>query len=454
MKIRISVLFKITFLFLTSCSHLSEKDKASYMNAFHEGKIEKAEAILDINRGSISYQKNKNALWFSLESGSLNFINNQMDRSIAYFKHALEASDYFLQEDTSEKIQKLLFSDEMSAFSGEDYEQILLRVYFAFALIQKGDLSNGLALLKQAESYSQLREAIYVQSRLTKNIKILPNPLAKYLLALFLEKEGDLSNAQILYKQAKSSLSDTDVLFPKNDSTNCGTLLFICHNGNSPYRTSVRDKVSEDALFMLNILLESDKSFQFNIPGSSSSMNNRAYDRNILTMIPKISVPKLERWPNSKPITSTVTVGDQKASLIPIYNIDTVAHEQLHQALPLITARAAARYLIREQAARITKSNAFNFGTLLTNILTNADTRSWMTLPYSFDIMRFDLKPGIYPITVEVNDPVKLKQYQLPKIKIDKNEICLVHLFNIHPNVFRYLVPSSFTLKENTDEKN
>lgn len=445
---RLSLLFVACVLLFSACGPISEKAKLNYMQAFHEGHLEKAEDVLKKEGSSASYQKNRNALWFLLEKGSLNLINNQVDASIKYFQKALEASDYFLQEDTGEKVQKVLLSDELSAFQGDDFEQILLRLYFAFALLQKGDTSNGLALLKQTESYEALKEGIYQKSQLTESLKLLPNPLSKYLLALFLERQGDTSNAKILYRQAKEKLPYPDVqnlnqLFPVTTSKKSGTLLVICHNGNSPYRISSNSKISEQALFLMNILLKGTGVID---PAFSS--------------IPMIPVPKLMEWPNGSPISTEVSVGGKSKTLIPIFSVNQTAKKQLEQALPLITARAAARYLIREFTVQAAKKNDANLGVILdigaffANIMTKADTRTWMTLPYSFDIMRFELAPGIYPINVTVHDLVEPKYYQLPKIKIHENDICLVHLFNIHPNIFRHLVPESFISKEKKNEKN
>ncbi len=90
----------------------------------------------------------------------------------------------------------------LGAYAGEDFEQVLARVYFALALIQAGDYGNAYAILRQAEELQQGLRERYDRCCATSDFHLPDLTFAKYLFALLLEKQGDKSNACLLYQQS------------------------------------------------------------------------------------------------------------------------------------------------------------------------------------------------------------------------------------------------------------
>jgi hypothetical protein len=345
-----------------------------------------------------------------------------------------------LQDSTGEDIATYLISDEAAAFQGDGFEQSLLRLYFAFALFQSGDNTNGLALLKQIRTFYELHKEYYNSSTFFKGQHPFKNALGAYLLGVHLLKQGDVSNAKILFKEAKElfpslSPSAEKALFTTTKNTKeQGTLLVICHNGNAPY------KISESAAPSLEAITTASALF-------TELGNTGGYAS--LASITHIQTPELRNWPDSNPIPTSVTVSGKARPLVMSVNIDQTAHESLQEALPLIQARALVRYAMRLASAEVAKQSdglfgdLYDLGMFVANRMTKADIRSWNTLPYSIDLMRWDLSPGEHTVTVNQHTSTGDKTYSLPNIEIKKGEIRMIHLFNIHPNVFRFLVPKA-----------
>ncbi len=434
----------------TGCQRTPSKIRAAYTEAYFHGDLSKAEEVLtskmspSLKRGQ--YTDDADAIWFLMERGTMRLLQNQPDLACVDFNLALQASDYYQQEDFKEQAAKFLLSDEVSAFQGEGYEQIMLRLYFAFALIQSGEEANGLALLRQIQTFSELRQETLRSNKLTQGLEQFNNPLADYLLALFLQAGGDQSNASILYRRAKKSFpplskQQAQQLFPKTIDDEQATVLILVHNGNIPYRVSESAMQTEESLMLLNILL---------------TMNDISKPN--LTQIPHIPVPALRDWPNGFPCQVQLKINEQSQPLTLALNLRGIAGKELAQALPLIKARAATRYLLREATVASAQSkdhlagSILDLGMTLANKLTQADTRSWLSLPYTIGLSRCSLPPGSYPLEVMCSFPSSASSYSLPRLKLKKGDLCMIHLFSIHPGVFRYLIPETFLDKEIPNE--
>ena len=251
------------------------------------------------------------------------------------YRLALEALDYYNQEAPGESVTKFLLEDGLSAYSGEEFEQVLARVYFSLALWHEGDEGNAFALLRQAEEVQQKKQEMYRLSRLTENFQLIENPVAKYLMAAVLENRGDVSQASLLYRQT-AQLLHLEQLPPEMAPQSKGaTVILICHNGNAPRKISETSDASIASAIALEMILCS----QHIDPAISS-----------LTGIP---VPALMQTMDALPSPVKAWVDGEQKELISIYDVRTTAAQQLDQKLPLIVARGAARFLTRRGAVAL-----------------------------------------------------------------------------------------------------
>lgn len=425
---------------LTACSSTALlAQRGSYLKAYHKGYFTEAEQHLNViasqEISKHNYTESKNASWILLDRATTRFAMGKVEEAIQDYKLALESMDYYGQDLLSEQISQILLQDEIGAYQASDFEQVLTRLYFAFALFHQGDESNAYALLRQAEEYQQEKKEIYAQFPFTKNYRLANNTLSNYLFATLLEKRGDLANAKILYKQAASSLpSELQPSLDLISKSNQATVLIICHNGKAPYKISDTQPSSVASAMALEFLLADQ-----NIDPAFSSLTG-------------IQVPTLQYWPFSTPKTTYAAINGHFKPLFSLYNINQVAHEELEQKMPLLVAKGVARHLIRRSAVGYINERDEKMGQLadlgmwFANTQTRADTRSWTTLPASLDLARFDIEAGTHFLTLQVKeDPqsVSEKNYSLC---LSPQDLCIIHIFNIQPGINQVLIPQRYLI--------
>lgn len=422
-------------LLCTGCSSTALlSQRGSYLRAYHTGCLDQAEhnlnQITEEELPNKSYTSSKDASWILLDRATTRFAMGKIDEAIEDYAAAIESLDYYNQDLATEKVVQTMLQDESGAYQADDFEQVLARIYFALALLHKGDESNAYALLRQAEEYQQQKRALYARLPFTKNYRLADNALGNYLFASLLEKRGDLTNAKILYNQACALIpcaNETDAFVCKTKQQ--ATVLVICHNGNAPYKISATSPASVASAIALEILLATR-----NIDPAWSSFTG-------------IPVPELSRWPLSHPFPTYADCDAQRKPLLPFYNIVKAAQLELDQKKPVIVARGVARLLMRRCAVGYVNKQDPCLGALadltmcLVNSQTRADTRSWTTLPAFIDVARFNLEPGIHTVNIQVYENPAYPKIQSYNINVKPNDLCIIHVFNIHPGVTRVLIP-------------
>jgi len=428
------VLTALTF-FITSCSS-HQAFRNEYISTYHQGQLERTEICLseaiDTKIPSNDFKKSKDAVWLLLDRATSRFARGDTPGAILDYNKAIEAIDYCNQSSLAENISQMVVQDDVAAYNGDDFEQVLARVYLALALFQEGDDSNAYALLRQAENAQQKIKETYAQHRHTAHYSLVDNTVAKYLLAVVSEKRGDYSNATILYNQINFQVPDNSQI-----PVNCATVLVIAHNGNAPYKISGTCNGSEASGVLLEMMLS-----------SSSRKLNPA-----LSSLVGIPVPVLCQKFRSDPIPIHVALDDNKKMLLPIYDVKAIAYAQLEQKKPAIVARGVARLLSRRAAVAGFQQNdqclgaLADFGMFVANLNTKADTRSWSTLPSSIDVARFDVAEGVHGLKIaSYAQPLFQQGYTL---NLKPYDLCIINLFIIHPGVVYIQIPKRFLPKEN-----
>ncbi len=415
------------------CSSALLGQRGSYLRAYHEGDLIQAEqnlnAIVQKEIPQEHYTKSKEASWLLLDRATTRFAMGKIDEAIQDYANAIEALDYYAQDLPTEKLGQLLLQDETGAYQADDFEQVLARIYFALALLHQGDESNAYALLRQAEEYQQNKREIYTKVPFTKDYSLADNGLSKYLFAVLLEKRGDHSNADILYQQAMQLIPCTHSLNSIPYQKKQATVLVFCHNGNAPYKISTTSPASIASLAALEILLATQR-----IDPSWSSLVG-------------IPVPALKQWPYSAPFPTHVGIDGVYRHLLPFYDVTQAASTEIKQKIPIIAARGVARILMRRSAIGCLQKQDKALGTLadltmcVINHQTRADTRSWTTLPALIEMTRFDLDPGLHTLDIQVEEGLHHPRQQQYQLNLQSNDLCIIHVFNIHPGIRRILIP-------------
>ena len=394
----------IILLLLTSCSSPATWQN-NFLPPYQKGQLSRAifelEKIKQEELPSDDFRRSKDSVWFYLNLATMQFAKGDMKQARHHYKLALEALHYFNPNDTQDYIKEFLLEDQLSAYRGPLFEQTLARLYFALTLFKINDYSNARAMLRNAEEFSESQNA--------------PNPLCKYLFALLLEKEGDESNAKILYDQAESLLGRQ----VERGNKDLATVLVICHNGNAPYKFSGYAPASASSLLLLeNFLVNFKKPIA-------------------LSCLPGLNVPFLAKNHSSFALKTKAYLDGRVKTLTPFFSVDYALSKTLKEERPYIEARSLARYLIRRSLLYAVQEKnedvaaLVDVGFLIANAFTEADTRSWSTLPSQIDVARFDIHEGKHILNFQIGS----KSLSSKELEVKNGRIYVINIFNIHPHI-------------------
>lgn len=340
--------YLLLFIFLFSCSSHLYQESA---HALHHGRFEEAEKQLA--KADLPYTRTNDSPLLLLSRAMVYFQSGQMVKSLLDFEKALDASDYYQQRSVPEIAGQTLLQDDIGAYVPPPFEQQLTRFYQALAFLHRSEEDNATATLYYLENHSTDR-----------------NPLTTYLLATLLNRRGDHSNARILLSRLEKESSH-------------GNALLVHHRGKIPLKKSTIAPASIVSAAMLEQMLAGTK-----IKPSISTLAG-------------VPIPALESY-HTLP-SGTVQINGQRNKPTVSFNISEAAEAHLDKEMPFIATRAAARILLRRGVVASTKKDAsplVDLTMFISNIVTQADTRSWAMLPASIDLYHLQLEPGEHSVQI------------------------------------------------------
>jgi hypothetical protein len=336
------MIYLCLLLLLFSCSRPNYQDATAQL---HEGHFEKAEKNL-----SKAISSNEAALML-LSRAMVYFQSGQHEKSSREFEKALDAIDYYKQNSLPEIAGQTLIQDSIAAYAPPPFEESLARFYQALAFLHLREEENAAATVYYLENHSE------------------QNPLTSYLLALLFDRRGDASNAQILYSR----------LQVKPPS---GNVLLVHHRGVAPQKKSQIAKTSIVSAAILETILHVKDV------------------KPALSTLAGVPVPVLY---NTVRPTYALKIDNHYQHPTISYDIAKAAEAHLDKEMPWTAARAAARLLIRRGLVASTKEDyqpLMDIAMLISNIATQADTRSWTMLPSCIDLYHLNLNPGRHQVQV------------------------------------------------------
>lgn len=337
------------FFLLFSCSAHYYRDAAVQLR---EGRFEEAEK--NLAKADLHYTQTNEAALFLLSRAMVYFQSGQHDKSHQEFEKAFDAIDYYQQKSAVEITGQTLLQDDIGAYVPPFFEVTLARFYQALSFLHQGQEDNAAATV------------YYLENHLSPTDQ---NPLTSYLLAALFQRRGDNSNAKILCSRLK--------LEPPK-----GNVFFIHHRGMAPQKKSRMAKASIVSAVLLEKILQ---------------VNDIRPALSTLTGVP---IPVL--YNTTRP-TWTLKIDRELHQPTLVYDVARAAEDHLEKEMPWTAARAAARILLRRGVVASTKKDyqpLVDMAMLISNAVTQADTRSWAMLPSCIDLYHLDLKPGEHQIQI------------------------------------------------------
>jgi len=311
-----------------------------------------------------------------------------------------------------EQALSFAFNDATRSYTGETYEQVLVHLYTALNYLQLGDLIDARV------------EALQVDERLREIAQKIPesryteDALARYLTGMIYEEMGERSDAMISYRQAyeayrryREKYGVTVPNYLKQDLLRLSQQLGLSQE--------MRQYQKEFQIeHWMNAEELAQKGELVYILNDGLAPIKREQAANVVDPasghIVRIALPYFET--RFTPVSGArVAAGDVSAPAELAEDIGAIAVKDLEARIPVITARAVARAVLKAQMAKAARESARqqnqnNAGAAVAALAVEiaglvterADTRSWLTLPSRVYLARLPLPPGTYTVKVDL----------------------------------------------------
>lgn len=358
---------------------------ATYSAGF--AKVESATAQRDLDRAVKSLDELKltgaDEALHHLNKGTLLRLQGNYAESNKHLDTAKSMMEKLDAISVTEQLASVSVNDTMKAYEGLPSEQLMLYSFEALNYLQMNDIDAAAVEARQFDIKQGLIAKKY------SNAKYLSGAFVRYLNGMVYEAAGERDSARIEmqkavdgYKAQNSGFGVPQALLNDLSRLKAGKpapneVVFILHNGLGPSLNEATIRVANPN------------------PQKGSALLS-------------LSVPKFAR--RSVPVARVeLSAASVSANSEVVEDINDIAEKSLNDRLPLITARAVARMLVKNAAAGEAKKRSNELGAfgMLANIAMDvgtaaserADTRSWSLLPGNINMARLSLPEGTHDVT-------------------------------------------------------
>ncbi len=355
---------------------------ATYSAGF--AKVESATAARDLNGAIKTLDELKltgaDEALHHLNKGTLLRLQGNYAASNKHFDAAKDLAEKLNAISVREQLASVSVNDTMKAYEGLPSEQLMIYSFKALNYLQMGDID---AAAVEARQFDVKQGLIATKN---SNAKYLSGAFVRYLNGMVYEAAGEPDSARIEMQKAvdgykaqnsgfgvpPSLLADLKRLTAEKPASS-SEVVFILHNGLGPSLDELTIRVVNPS------------------PQSGSALLS-------------LSVPKFSR--RSVPVSRVVLSANTHSTTAEVVeDVNDIAEKSLNDRLPAITARAIARMVVKNTAAKELKKNNSQLGGLgfLADIAAavseRADTRTWSLLPGVINMARLSLPAGKHNLT-------------------------------------------------------
>ncbi|MDR1925416.1 MAG: hypothetical protein LBQ66_13680 [Planctomycetaceae bacterium] len=406
----LSVLIFALFCFVAGCNSFGERHVLIRAD-FERGQIDKAKSKID---RAITSGKKGEVDVLKLNSAIIELCSGNPKSAELLLREVRDKFDRLEREravDTLRDAASLLSDDTVRAYSGEDYEKVLIRVFLAIAnLMQEGADARAYALQINDKQNKIIQERTSELKKWSKNNSDLTKSIAEnykqvaigaYLSGLLQEEtQQNYDEARRAYEtvaawepdfvQAKVDLERVNSSVHSRSGN--GVVYVIGLVGTGPYKLQQNCEVLRDAQIITTALL------------------NVTTKMNVVVDFSPIKIPVIVRSAESVPSIAVAVNAKPCGTTETITNIGQMAEDQFNVNKSQIIARAIVRRAIKKGSvlgaaeaidANIWINIAMQLAGGIWQAVETADTRCWNLLPAEIQIQRIELPAGLHDITLQ-----------------------------------------------------
>jgi hypothetical protein len=306
----------------------------------------------------------------------------------------------------SEQAASLLTNERMTVYQGEEFERVLVHLYLALNFVSLGDSQAALVEARK------VNESLHLLSSQKKRSHHL-NAFARYLTGFIYEKSREWNDAYIAYKASWSIAGEPRWEFLGRSLIQNALRLGFEDDLSFWTKTFGEDLVSEvrsqsrEAQASAVLFLEARKS-----PKKISTQEKhraRGQEGGLIDVIVPVAVfEKRSSRVDHAQLCAEMGSGERRcAKSYELFSLEETAitdlKSRMARQVSKAVASAAAKVGVAAAAGKASDSDAVGLLTALVLFSSSqADTRSWLLLPGSFQAARLDLAPGAYPFFIEI----------------------------------------------------
>lgn len=415
----------LAILFLIGCATYYQK-RLEFQEYFASGNLQSANNFLNKNKKAA--EKKDRLLYFMDQGVVEHMLGNYHESNESFEKAYIFLEDY--RKNFSSDALALLSNPMVQAYTGEDFEIVLIHYYKALNFIMLGELNSALVEVKRINiKLNQLND----QYGQRKN-RYKQDAFAQLLTGLIYEADKDYNNAFISYRNAYNTYTELydeafDINVPqqlKLDLLRSADYMGFTselsyYQKKFDYIYDVEKRYNSQpqlVFFWLNGLgpVKAESSVNFAMvkgQGGIVNFQNEDHSLSIPVVLPpqqqrdggtdfsdvkfvRMALPKyLER----KPIITEakILVNDTCMQMELVENINKIAFSVLEDRLLRELGKSLLRLATKQAAELALRQENEDLGALLSianAISEKADTRNWQTLPHSIYYARLPLQLG------------------------------------------------------------
>ncbi len=309
--------------------------------------------------------------------------------------------DYLEQSSAVESATSMLTDDQRRAYSGEDYEKLLIRTFLSISSLMQDGVDAESYALQLLDKHEKLQVQATERWGEAASQSYTPPPIGFYLRGLLREStHNNYDDALRAYQLTAQYLPDPTFIAGDiqrvsegvHSHKGNGVLYVFALVGRGPYKVEVAEQATSDALLIADRIVSMVG--KYSVPP---------------TLAP-VKIPRIASPPRPFDVVS-VSVGNQVAGYtLPLTDLDALATKTYEAKLPHIMARAVARRVIKKSAVYLAKDQLQANAPLASlgmdavgvawEATESADTRCWGLLPREIQVLRVELPAGTHALTL------------------------------------------------------
>lgn len=390
-------LYLLALLTVLGCA-THAKRLSNPRGAFYANDLETAsKQLLKLN------EKPKNdASVIELDLAMVEFFQGDIASAEKRLRNVRDTWDHLEQKSLSEAATSYLVDDKTRAYSGEDYERLLIRVMLTLCSLMRDGVDAESYSLQTLEKQRDLFERARLKWDESISATYCVPPIAPYLRGVLREATlSDYNEAARFYEQTELLLPDAPFVLADiararhgvHSQPGQGVVYILTLVGRGPYKEEVTQRATQRALQVADVILSVIG--EYSVPP---------------TLAP-VKVPQIVSPPKPFDLVGVEVNGVPVTTTMPITDVHRLATNSFQEKLPEIMARTIARRLVKKGAVYAAKdqlhatsdiaSLALDAAGVLWEASESADTRCWGLLPREIQILRLELPSGTHQINLE-----------------------------------------------------